>query len=219
MDWDHVFPVSWYPDSSPANEAKWKIPSCIPCNQAYGRLEEDFLNRVGLCLNPDDDASRSIVEKVLRGLDPSSAKSDRDRRARVARRLGIISDTLQGAEIPHEATYPGMHEKWDRPLDEQIAVTIPAEYFQRITEKIVRGVSFIENRRLIEPPFEIENFVIDDSAAQSIRDSIARFGKTYARPPGLIVGCAVVPDDGMSSLWEITFWGQFKSYASVLAPH
>jgi hypothetical protein len=47
---------------------------------------------------------------------------------------------------------------------------------------------------------------------------IDRFGKTHARPPGLVVRRAVVPEDGVSSLFEITFWGQFTSYATVLDP-
>jgi hypothetical protein len=29
---DHVFPASWYPDSTPPDLEKRQIPSCIPCN-------------------------------------------------------------------------------------------------------------------------------------------------------------------------------------------
>jgi hypothetical protein len=29
---------------------KWQIPSCIPCNNEYGKIENDFLIRVGLAL-------------------------------------------------------------------------------------------------------------------------------------------------------------------------
>jgi hypothetical protein len=29
-DWDHVFPISWYPDTTPPDLEKWKIPSCLP---------------------------------------------------------------------------------------------------------------------------------------------------------------------------------------------
>ena len=65
---DHVFPESWYPDSTPPNVEKWQIPSCIPCNTDYGKLEQDFLLKVGLCLDPFEPASASIVQKSLRSL-------------------------------------------------------------------------------------------------------------------------------------------------------
>ena len=42
---DHVFPESWYPDSTPPNLEKWQIPSCIPCNSEYGKLEQDFCRK------------------------------------------------------------------------------------------------------------------------------------------------------------------------------
>jgi hypothetical protein len=217
LSWDHVFPISWYPDTTPANEEKWKIPSCVPCNAAYGRLEQDFLLRVGLCLDPDDPASQSIVETAMRAVRPSAATSDRDRKARAAKQQSILAEIMQGADIPREATYPGMGEKWSRPLEEQVAVPIPVEYVQRMTEKIARGLFYIQDGKLVEPPFQIEHFAVHEDSARPVRDVINRFGKTYARPPGLIVRRAVVPSDGTSSLFEITFWGQFKAYASVLA--
>jgi hypothetical protein len=76
----------------------------------------------------------------------------------------------------------------------------------------------IEDSKLIQPPFEIEHVAVHEGQAQPIRDLIDHFGKTYSRPPGLIVRRAVVPEDGLSSLFEITFWGQFKTYATVLSP-
>lgn len=217
LNWDHVFPLSWYPDTTAANESKWKIPSCIPCNSAYGRLEKDFLERVGLCLDPSDPASRSIVDKVQRALDPTLARSDKERRARSARRREIIRDVLEGVDIPREATYPGLGERWDTPLEGQTAITIPVEYFQRMTEKIVRGLFFLEDGKLIEPPFNIEHFAVHDGNAQHIRETLARFGHTHSRPPGIVVRRAVIPDDGISSIFEIVFWQQFSAFATVLA--
>ena len=51
--------------------------------------------------------------------------------------------------------------------------------------------------------------------------SIARprvIGNVYAREPGIVVRRAVTPEDGVNSLFAITFWKQqFKTYASVTA--
>jgi hypothetical protein len=219
LNWDHVFPLSWYPDTTPANEEKWKIPSCPACNAEYGRIERDLLIRLGHCLDPDDPASKSIVEKAIRAVRASAAGSEKDRKARAAKRQAIRGELMQGADIPREATYPGMGERWNRPVEEQVAIGIPVESVQRMTEKIARGLFFIEDGKLIEPPFQIEHFPVHADAAQPVKQLINRFGKTHSRPPGLIVRRAVVPDDGMSSLFEITFWGQFVAYATVLSPH
>jgi hypothetical protein len=43
LDWDHVFPESWYPKTTPPNLEKWKVPSCIPSNSALGVIEDRLL--------------------------------------------------------------------------------------------------------------------------------------------------------------------------------
>ena len=30
---DHVFPKSWYPETTPENLEKWQMPACVECNQ------------------------------------------------------------------------------------------------------------------------------------------------------------------------------------------
>jgi hypothetical protein len=213
-NWDHVFPSSWYPDPSRANEARWKIPSCIRCNSAYGRLEEDFLRRVALCLDPNNPASQGVIARAMRGMEPLSAKSPNDANARATVRQRILADIMKDEEIPREATYPGMGERWGRPIDEQVAIAIPTEYVQRMVEKIVRGLFYIEDKRLIEPEFEIEHLPVHEEPARALRDALDRYGKTHARPPGLIVRRAVAEDD-VSSIFEILLWGQFRAFATV----
>jgi hypothetical protein len=121
-NWDHVFPKSWYPDSSTPDLYKWQIPSCIPCNSALGAIEEEFLRLVSLGLDPADASSRSIVQKVLRSMNPSEAENERDRNVRAALRRRVLSEALQGEAIPRFGTYPGMGEKWGRPREERVAV-------------------------------------------------------------------------------------------------
>jgi hypothetical protein len=153
--WDHVFPKSWYPDTSAPDLHKWKIPSCISCNSALGEIEEEFLRLIGLCLDPDDSASRSIVQKALRSMRPLQAKNERDRNVRAALRQRVLDEALVGTAIPQIGTYPGMGEKWCRPTEEQVAVLIPADSFRRITEKIVRGIFYVEDKKFIEPPYTV----------------------------------------------------------------
>jgi hypothetical protein len=214
-NWDHVLPKSWYPDTSPADLYKWQIPSCIPCNSALGAIEEEFLRLVSLGLDPTDKASRSIVEKSLRSMNPDAAESDRDRNIRAALRRRVRSEILQGNAIPQDGTYPGMGEKWGRRREEQVAIPIPADSVRRIAEKIIRGIFYVEDGKFIDPPYTIDFFPLDPRNEKYIREPIDRFGKRYCHEPGIMVGRVVAPEDGMSSLFEIVLWRQFKMYASV----
>jgi hypothetical protein len=85
-DWDHVFPEAFYPNSSPKDQYKWQVPSCVPCNNALSKIEDDFLRRVGLCLDPFSPASRDIAFKAYRAHTPAAGKNERDRNARAALR-------------------------------------------------------------------------------------------------------------------------------------
>ena len=59
---DHVFPKSWFPDTTPQNMEKWQIPSCENCNTEYSKIENDLLQRFGMCVDPDSIAAKGIAD-------------------------------------------------------------------------------------------------------------------------------------------------------------
>jgi len=214
-NWDHVFPESWYPDTTPPNLYKWQIPSCVPCNKALGEIEDEFLVLVALCLDPKAPASRSIVEKALRAMNPQAARTPSDRRARASLAQRVLARILTGSDIPSIGIYPTLAGTPEAPSSDRIAVRIPAESFRRVTEKIVRGIFYLEESKFIEHPYKVLFFALDDAGSQPARDLLAQAGRECAREPGIVVRRAVVPEDGLSSIFEIEFWGQFKTHASV----
>lgn len=214
-NWDHVFPVSWYPDTTPRNLSKWKIPSCISCNHSLGELEQKFFVLVAKCLDPHDPASSSIVAKAKRATNPEAAKTNADRAARQRLRDYVESQKHPASAVPMTAIYPTLGNRWGLPIEQQQAISIPAEGFRRITEKIARGIFYLEDGRYIESPYSIQFFALNDAGAQPVRELITRFGATYAREPGIVVRRAVTPEDGISSVFEMEFWGQFKTHAAI----
>jgi hypothetical protein len=192
---DHVFPVSWYPDSTPPNLWKWQIPSCIPCNTAYGKLERDFMLKVGP-LDPYDPASASIVQKALRTLKPAHARDERDALHRHRKRQKILAEALDGDRVPDHGHFPGLHDRWKDIPGGRSAILIPAQSFERITEKIVRGIFYIEEKKFIEPPYKIDFFALAEEDAVLIEQMLDKFGTIYAREPGVVVHRAVAPEDG-----------------------
>jgi hypothetical protein len=214
---DHVFPDSWYPDSTPPNLEKWQIPSCVPCNSKYGKLESDFLTKIGLCIDPNDPASKSIVETALRSVRPAAGRNPRDAKHRLKRGRKIVAEALQGDRIPTHGTFPGLGNRWSDLGEEPVALLLPVESFRCMTEKIVRGIFYIEEEKFIESPHKIDFFALARDDALFWEQVLDKFGTIYAREPGIVVRMAVAPEDGVSALFAITFWKQFKTYASVTA--
>jgi hypothetical protein len=214
-NWDHVFPSSWYPDSTPPNTEKWKVPSCLPCNEKYGRLESDFLSRVGLCLDPNHPASQGIVQATLRSMNAQAGRDEHDSSRRRERARRLLSEGLKEGQFPENSMFPGMAPRAAIPNEERVGLPIPVEYFTLIAVKVVRGLFFVEEQRFIEPPYTIDHYVYDEEEARPFEAALAKFGAIYAREPGLIVHRAVAVDDGLSSLFKITFWKQLTTYATV----
>lgn len=103
---DHVFPESWYPEGTEDNKYKRQIPSCIKCNNDYGRMEKDLLIRIGLCLNPDSEESKGIIDKAMRAIDPTRGRNSKDAKHRQKKREQIISQMMREEDVPPESIYP-----------------------------------------------------------------------------------------------------------------
>ncbi len=65
---DHVFPRSWYPDTTPDDVQRWTVPSCFKCNNELSRIERNLLISLGLCLDPHLPGASGIGERALRSL-------------------------------------------------------------------------------------------------------------------------------------------------------
>ena len=174
-----------------------------------------MLIRLALCVDPNIPEAAGIVAKALRGLDPKVGKSERDRAARAAKRRQILGEALEGLTIPQESIYPDLGERWGRDPSDGIGIRIPAEGFRRLTEKIIRGIYFVERGLLVEPPYTISYFALSDEGSQVARTALDRFGREYAREPGIVVRLAAAEDEPMCCVAEITIWNQFKMFGAV----
>jgi hypothetical protein len=107
-----------------------------------------------------------------------------------------------------------MQEKWGRPREEQIAILIPKESFDRIAEKVVRGIFYLNGGHFIEPPYTFDFFALDADGVAHLIPLLER-GDRFAREPGLVVRRITAHDDPLHSIFEIELWKQMKLYASV----
>jgi hypothetical protein len=207
-----MFPRAWYPDATSNDLEKWQIPSCLECNQRYGKLENDLLGRVALTLDAKNPASSGLAEKALRAINPAAARNEGDAAAREARAKKILGDMYKGEQIKSANVVPGLGERWARPVEQQLAIKIPEESFPAMTEKIVRGLVYREDAAFIEPPHKIECFLAEEEGVKEVKELLDQHGKALKREPGLVIRRA---ESEGGDLYEITFWDQFKTYATV----
>lgn len=179
------------------------------------------MSRLGLCLDPDLPQSAGIVAKAMRAIDPGSGKNPRDVAVRAGKQRALFAQMTRFMKqgIPSEAVYPGFGPRSQEPGESQVAVPVPKRAIDRLVQKIVRGLTYLESGKFIEPTHVIESHVMHEESAAEIREQFRRFGKTYERKPGLLVERCVTPEDGISSIYRIEIWGQFRVYASVTQNH
>jgi hypothetical protein len=215
LNWDHVFPESWYPETTPKNLHKWQIPSCYQCNKEYGEFERDLMIRLGLCLEPEDEESKGIAQKALRAIDPLKAKNNKDRKARLNKRKQLLNQVMVNDNIPEESIFPNFGRERYPDAEERIAVPFSQKKLFRMAEKIVRGILFIEESVLVGKDFEVSTFVLTDEGAAPFVEIAKKFGKQHSRGPGINVIQATVPEDNVSSVFVIEIWGRLKLYSVV----
>lgn len=63
--------------------------------------------------------------------------------------------------------------------------------------------------------YRIETYVVNDEGAKICKESLDKAGKVFKREPGLEIRRATVEGENRAGIYEITFWQQFKTYATV----
>ena len=150
LTWDHVFPQAWYPDTTPPNIEKWKIPSCPRCNREYGKLEEDLLWRLGLSVDPKDQKSLGITNKVLRSTKPEYASNERDKTLRTEKLKRIVKQLTKYDKIPEKGILPNFGPQPNLRYDQFVTIPIDEESLVRLGQKIIRGITYLFNKSFID---------------------------------------------------------------------
>jgi hypothetical protein len=214
---DHVLPRSWYPDSTPENTEKWVAPSCIDCNRRLGRIEEELRLRLGFCVNPSDLAADGIYEKSLRSLDADAGRNLKDAKIRLRKRESVLRSLLHiepGQDVA--GVLPGFGRPPGTEAENVVAMTVKERDLRAITEKIVRGTSYVLDGRYIEDSDEIEFWVPNEIGAEQVDRELIKFGKTYELGPGFSLSRAMTNDSSKAAIIRVRIWGKLTLYASVM---
>jgi hypothetical protein len=200
---DHVFPSSWYPDTTPASVQRWTVPACSECNRELGRLEKDLLVRLVLCVNPKSHAVSGLASKALRSLGiEGNELSEPEKSHRRKLRDKIRSELMPHAElvgkpgkIPGLSPPEGSESPWSIP--------IPWAGLAIIAEKIVRGCEYKLNSRFVELPYGMRIFV---SSTDFVPEPYASASRSYELGPGCNVRRLFATEDPNVVLYWISIW-------------
>jgi hypothetical protein len=216
LTWDHVLPESWYPEGTIEKE-KWQVPSCKPCNNRLGKIEENLLIKLGLCLDPRDLKSLGIPDRVLRSLNPSFGRNDRDRKHRLAKREKVIREVKIFQGLPQEGIFPNFGPLPDQEYQEYPAVMLEEDEINQFSEKIVRGIAYISDNLFIDESYEIKPYVLDEQKAVELKKLVESTAVIFDRRPGLVVKRSLVEKDKVAGIYLIEIWERFRMY-TIVAP-
>jgi len=214
---DHVFPSSWYPDSTPRNVQRWTVPSCERCNRDFGALEEQLLVTLSLCVDPRKQAASGVSKKALRAFGIGvSGLNEKERRIREAKKIKFLRTLKPYDKSVDPFTIPGLGPHRGFSPEQQMQIEIPADAVHSVAKKILRGCEYwLANGRIIDPPYELEVFQPSEPPEELSRHM--QFGLDYLGP-GCRIRRAVPVDEENSAIYEIVIWDSWKLFFSILPP-
>ena len=173
-----------------------------------------MLIRFGLCLDPDDPASASIVQKAMASINPELGTSERDKHARQALKQKILRDVKRVDTLPTKGLLPDFGRNWDR--GSRHIVLLPGRALHRIIRKWVRGLHYLTLGRLIPHSVKIDVFHVTDEVASLAFREIEPYAPTHIKPPGIFVMQASATEgNDAQTIYQFVLWDQYKVCAAV----
>jgi hypothetical protein len=217
---DHVFPSSWYPDTTPKGLERWTAPSCGRCNQELGRLEKDLLVFFACCMDPTKPATRGLYQRVRRTMGLGvSGLSDAEMLHRAARRRKLLDEAQPYSSdmLPH--IIPGLGPYPEAPASLKRQLTVKVESVHAVIRKIVRGCEYwLAGGRIVEPPYEI-TIIFPTETPEFVNQVMAAFAMGPVHlGPGLRIRRGEAHDAPLSALYELVMWERITVYAIIFPP-
>ena len=150
---DHIFPRSWYPESTPNNLEKWTAPSCDKCNKNLAEAEEMVFNRLIFSINEKELGALGLNTKI------TSLLSNTNDARKMGRQTKLLMDTIKSfTSFPYSENNENVLKNFT-PSDgsrSKLMIRIPTDKLYTVAEKIIRGLEFKLRNKLIESNRKID---------------------------------------------------------------
>ncbi len=213
---DHIIPNSWFPEGTPENTARWKAPACRDCNNRFSRIEKNLIERLGLCLNPNDPLVGDIARKAARALKPSSGRNPKDSARRAKKRDVIRAEILKLRGQPLKRVLPYFGPKPGTRPEGHASLLIPEADLKEFGRKLVRGMSFVTGGYILGPEYEVECYInTEDSDVQCFNSFYGTYAWHHDLAPG--IEAAMIPCERPPlGLFRFKIWDRLSLHGAVL---
>src|ERR1700761_1897892 len=215
---DHVFPASWYPETTPEDTQRWTAPSCGKCNNSLGSMENKVFSRLILCVDPQKPEAAGLYAKLKRSLGMGVVDLNENEIAhREKQKSGLIAairphtPESSASILPGLGSHPGFKDE-DLPQ-----IRIPGDLLLKVYEKIVRGAEYVLAGRTVENPYSVQIYFVHE---HNIPEDLARGLESPAAEdvhvgPGFRVVRVAAHHERYTVAYEITLWGSAYFFAFI----
>lgn len=214
---DHVFPDSWYPESSSLGLEKWTVPACQECNNRLGTIEEEVLNILSVSLDENELGAQGLNTRINNFLLSKDEKN-------IGRSIKFLMDLINN-------TVPYIYEKGNdkvlsglTPKDgirSPLMIRTPYDKLLKVSEKIIRGLEYVLRNRLIEEDRMI-NIIIPHENNEKELEYINNWQKLILpeeenihRGHGFVVKYGVSSSDDNWVIYNVKIWNHINIWAFV----
>ena len=173
--------------------------------------------RLGLCLDPKAQESLGISEKVLRSLSAKDGKNEQDNKIRAAKKKKIVNEIKDFRKDQFENILPNFGKLSGDVFVNLKQIEVNPESLCRLSEKIIRGMTFKTTKKYIDIGYQISTYICNDYEIPDFISFMNTFGKTFHRDQAFIFKKAIINSSYFEGLYSIEIWGRLKLYASVLS--
>lgn len=214
---EHVFPDSWYPDTTPPSLARLKVPSCGRCNDEWEKVERRLGLELAMAVTPGTPEVAGVVERLNRSWQPAQAKRDKDREHRTAR-LQSVARAMKWAPPTPGKPQVTVRTPAGLLLRASPARLIDAPLRRLMAEKLIRGLHYAETRTPLGDVTVHAKMLINEPVPLELQGVESILGSI---PPNDSLG------PGFSykrfhaestSLWAFMIWGQVLIISLAAAP-
>jgi hypothetical protein len=214
---EHVFPKSWYPESTPESVQRLVVPGCHACNQRWKVVEEEFRDEFLMVISPVRAEAKGLHDKFTRSINPTFATDAEGRKHRAAKAMKILKTMTW---VPAVAGAP------------QETIRTPSGLFVRaspvrrvekrvlngVGEKLMRGLHYAKTGEVLGP-LTVHSLLVkpehgSDPTIVPVLEYLWTLPPDETLAPGLQYRHHEQP--GLR-VWDFLVWGQvrFISFATA----
>jgi len=217
---DHALPKHWYPEDTPSTVQRRTAPSCYECNNKIGKAEEWIFILLALCTNPNQAEAQGIHaklrEKLGIGINPRLLHGEAMKNWECKDNLRKKILQLVSPYNPNLPHFPNLGPDPAFLMREHMTVPVPDHELRMVSEKIIRGLEYIFDKRYIEPTHEVSVY-FPEATPDVVRDVDAILAVVpHNYGPGFVVKRRVSNSKFGGALYKIKVWGKLEIYGCIV---